>query len=67
MLRINLFLSLYVFVMEIFLRHKVIRVVPETKDQLDSLRQWQSSGFVDFWSPPAAIKNFADIRVTPIS
>lgn len=45
----------------------VIRAFPQTKEQLEFLRDWQSSGSIDFWSLPASNKEFADIRVSPES
>lgn len=45
----------------------VIRVIPETKEQLEFLRDWQSTSSIDFWSLPAKVNEFADIRVSPQS
>ncbi len=45
----------------------VIRVTPETKEQLEFLRDWQSTSSLDFWSLPTRLKDFADIRVSPES
>ncbi|KAI9560754.1 hypothetical protein GHT06_011706 [Daphnia sinensis] len=45
--------------------HKVIRVTPETKEQLEFLRDWESSSEIDFWLLPSSAGRFADIRVSP--
>ncbi|KAK4035903.1 hypothetical protein OUZ56_027982 [Daphnia magna] len=47
--------------------HKVIRVIPETKEQLEFLRDWKSSSEIDFWLLPSSAGRFADIRVSPES
>ena len=48
-------------------RHTVIRVIPETQQQLEFLHNWQSTSLIDFWSLPAKSKPFADILVSPES
>jgi len=46
----------------------VIRVTPETKEQIEFLRDWQSSSSsMDFWSLPGNTKQPADIHVNPQS
>ena len=45
----------------------VIRVTPETKEQIEFLRDWQSSSSMDFWSLPGNTKQPADIHVSPQS
>lgn len=45
-------------------RHKVIRVVPQTEDQLRFLLKLQE-GTYDFWSSPSKLDAPVDIRVSP--
>lgn len=45
----------------------VIRAIPETKEQLEFLRDLQSTSLIDFWSLPSKLKEPADIRVSPQS
>jgi len=44
----------------------VIRVVPQTHQQLDYLRHLESTG-VDFWLGPTWVNRSCDIRVDPLS
>jgi hypothetical protein len=41
----------------------VLRAIPETPEQLEFLRDWESASSIDFWILPAAVKQFADIRI----
>ena len=41
----------------------VVRIIPETLEQLKFLRDWQSTNAIDFWIRPDALKQFADIRI----
>ncbi|XP_046460329.1 carboxypeptidase B-like [Daphnia pulex] len=41
----------------------VLRAIPETPEQLEFLRDWESTSSIDFWILPAAVKQFADIRI----
>ena len=45
-------------------RHKVIRVVPQTEEQLRFLLKLQE-GTYDFWSSPSKLDAPVDIRVSP--
>jgi len=47
--------------------HMVIRAIPETKEQLEFLRDLQSTSLIDFWSLPSKLEEPVDIRVTPQS
>lgn len=48
-------------------RHMVIRVTPETKEQMDFLLHLQSTSSIDFWSLSASKDGVTDIRVSPDS
>jgi hypothetical protein len=41
----------------------VVRIIPETLEQLKFLRDWQSTNAIDFWILPDALKQFADIHI----
>ena len=45
----------------------VIRVIPETREQVEFLQQWQHTSSIDFWDVPGKIGQSADIRVSPQS
>jgi carboxypeptidase A2 len=45
----------------------VIRVFPETKEQINFLAEWESTSSVDFWSRSSTIERFTDLRVNPES
>ena len=47
-------------------RHMVIRVVPQTQQQLDYLRHLETTG-VDFWLGPTLVNRSCDIRVDQLS
>lgn len=47
--------------------HMVIRVFPETTEQIHFLTEWESTSSVDFWSRSSTIERFTDLRVNPES
>uniref|UniRef100_A0A914VI35 Zinc carboxypeptidase A 1 n=1 Tax=Plectus sambesii TaxID=2011161 RepID=A0A914VI35_9BILA len=51
---------------EMFEGHQVLRIVPQTKEQLEHLLAIESSGIlVDFWIEPRQVGKAAHLRVTP--
>jgi len=47
--------------------HMVIRVSPQTEEQIKFLSDWESTSSIDFWSRAATTETFTDIRVSPES
>jgi len=57
--------SIEVYVILLFHRYQVLRVVPSTEEQLKSLARLENEGF-DFWMRPRGLGLPADIMVSPV-